>query len=129
MEKAKVFADTLRPTLALAPGSEQIAAEIEAQYGHAVLDQPPCPPSILKLRDGMPVRFTTGFTGIADTLRIAEACPGFGSSAGIAARGGGPHCAEPIAIAAAGPLQYTSRPAVLAARRIERKRALAYFGV
>jgi TonB family protein len=39
VEKAKVLADSLRPKLALAPGSEQIAADIEAQYGHAVLDQ------------------------------------------------------------------------------------------
>ncbi len=39
MEKAKTLADSLRPVLALAPGSEQIAADIEAQYGHAVLDQ------------------------------------------------------------------------------------------
>jgi TonB family protein len=37
MEKAKALADSLRPKLA--PGSEQIAADIEAQYGHAVLDQ------------------------------------------------------------------------------------------
>jgi hypothetical protein len=37
VEKAKVLADSLRPKLA--PGSEQIAADIEAQYGHAVLDQ------------------------------------------------------------------------------------------
>ena len=39
LEKAKVLADSLRPSLSLAPGSEQIAADIEAQYGHAVLDQ------------------------------------------------------------------------------------------
>lgn len=39
MEKAKTFADSLRPRLALAPGSEQVAADIEAQYGHTVLDQ------------------------------------------------------------------------------------------
>ena len=36
LEKAKVLADTLRP--GLAPGSEQIAADIEAQYANAVLD-------------------------------------------------------------------------------------------
>jgi TPR repeat protein len=39
LEKAKVLADSLRPSLSLAPGSAQIAADIEAQYGHAVLDQ------------------------------------------------------------------------------------------
>jgi hypothetical protein len=39
VEKAKVLADSLRPKLALAPGSEQLAADIEAQYGHAVLDK------------------------------------------------------------------------------------------
>jgi uncharacterized protein len=37
VEKAKVLADSLRPRLA--PGSEQIAADIEAQYGRTVLDQ------------------------------------------------------------------------------------------
>jgi uncharacterized protein len=36
LEKAKILADSLRP--GLAPGSEQIAADIEAQYGNAVLD-------------------------------------------------------------------------------------------
>jgi hypothetical protein len=36
VEKAKVLADSLRPKLALAPGSEQIAADIEAPYGQAV---------------------------------------------------------------------------------------------
>jgi uncharacterized protein len=36
LEKAKSLADTLRPRLA--PGSEQIAADIEAQYVNAVLD-------------------------------------------------------------------------------------------
>jgi len=36
LEKAKSLADTLRPRLA--PGSEQIAADIEAQYTNAVLD-------------------------------------------------------------------------------------------
>ena len=35
-EKAKSLADALRP--GLAPGSERIAADIEAQYGNAVLD-------------------------------------------------------------------------------------------
>jgi uncharacterized protein len=39
LEKAKALADSLRPSLSAAPGSEQIAADIEAQYGHAVLDQ------------------------------------------------------------------------------------------
>lgn len=39
VERAKVFLDSLRPRLALAPGSEQIAADIESQYGNAVLDQ------------------------------------------------------------------------------------------
>jgi TonB family protein len=39
MEKAKVLADSLRPALSLAPGSEQIAADIDAQYGRVVLDQ------------------------------------------------------------------------------------------
>jgi TPR repeat protein len=39
MEKAKALVESLRPTIALAPGSEQIAADIEAQYGHTVLDQ------------------------------------------------------------------------------------------
>src|ERR1700730_10511574 len=33
IEKAKALVETLRPTIALAPGSEQIAADIEAQYG------------------------------------------------------------------------------------------------
>lgn len=36
LEKAKTLADALRP--GLAPGSEKIAADIEAQYGNAVLD-------------------------------------------------------------------------------------------
>lgn len=36
LEKAKSLADALRP--GLAPGSEQIAADIEAQYANAVLD-------------------------------------------------------------------------------------------
>jgi hypothetical protein len=36
MEKAKTLADALRPNLA--PGSEKIAADIEAQFGNAVLD-------------------------------------------------------------------------------------------
>jgi TPR repeat protein len=36
LEKAKTLADTLRP--GLAPGSEKIAADIEAQFGNAVLD-------------------------------------------------------------------------------------------
>ena len=36
LEKAKVLADELRP--GLAPGSERIAADIEAQFGNAVLD-------------------------------------------------------------------------------------------
>jgi hypothetical protein len=39
VEKAKALVDALRPKLALAPGSEQVAADIEAQYGNAVLDQ------------------------------------------------------------------------------------------
>ena len=39
MEKAQAMADLLRPQLALAPGSEQIAKDIQAQYGKAVLDQ------------------------------------------------------------------------------------------
>ncbi len=39
MEKAQALADKLRPSLALAPGSERIAADIEAQYGNTVLDQ------------------------------------------------------------------------------------------
>ena len=36
LEKAKGLAESLRP--GLAPGSEQIAADIEAQYGNAILD-------------------------------------------------------------------------------------------
>jgi uncharacterized protein len=36
LEKAKTLADALRPTLA--PGSEKIAADIQAQFGSAVLD-------------------------------------------------------------------------------------------
>jgi len=36
MEKGKIIADDLRPTLA--PGSEKIAADIQAQYGNAALD-------------------------------------------------------------------------------------------
>jgi uncharacterized protein len=38
-EKAQALADRLRPELALAPGSEQIAADIEGQYGNTVLDR------------------------------------------------------------------------------------------
>jgi TPR repeat protein len=37
VDRAKALADTLRPKLA--PGSEQIAADIEAQYGNTVLDR------------------------------------------------------------------------------------------
>lgn len=36
LEKAKTLADSLRPNLA--PGSEKIAADIQAQFGNAVLD-------------------------------------------------------------------------------------------
>jgi TonB family protein len=39
VEKARAMAEGLRPQLALAPGSDQIAKDIEAQYGNAVLDQ------------------------------------------------------------------------------------------
>ena len=39
IERGTALMNEMRPSLALAPGSEQIAADIEAQYGRAVLDQ------------------------------------------------------------------------------------------
>jgi|KBSMisStaDraftv2_1062788.scaffolds.fasta_scaffold14033_1 TPR repeat protein len=38
-ERAQALVDRLRPNLALAPGSEQIAADIESQYGNTMLDR------------------------------------------------------------------------------------------